>query len=287
MNREQKLSLIIGFTLILLVGVLISDHLSGARTASVSGVEGDEVGLFEAQLTSSTSAPSSFTGEEEASVVAANQDTPSEIDEPEAPTTIAQADPGIASKTEPFALIDQSKGELGLLHEIVSRGGGIFDQGREKVFELPLAKSNESVKAPTRWHTVARGESLWTISEAEYGAGRHWKRIAEANATRIGDNGQIREGTRLEIPDIDGVTAPAVAETTPGVAKPGVSKPASKPESKPARTYTVRKNDTIGEISLALLGTSRRWQEIVALNKDTIKDENVVFEGQVLKIPAK
>ena len=38
MTREQKLALIIGFSLVLLVGVLVSDHLSGARNAHLADV---------------------------------------------------------------------------------------------------------------------------------------------------------------------------------------------------------------------------------------------------------
>ncbi|MBL9032987.1 MAG: LysM peptidoglycan-binding domain-containing protein [Phycisphaerae bacterium] len=42
MNREQKIALIVGFSLVLLVGVLISDHFSGARSARVERVASSE-----------------------------------------------------------------------------------------------------------------------------------------------------------------------------------------------------------------------------------------------------
>jgi hypothetical protein len=38
MTRDQKLALIVGFSVVLLVGVLISDHFSRARQVRVSGV---------------------------------------------------------------------------------------------------------------------------------------------------------------------------------------------------------------------------------------------------------
>jgi nucleoid-associated protein YgaU len=44
-TREHKLALIVGFALILLVGVLISDHLSRARQAQIGPVTGGELTL--------------------------------------------------------------------------------------------------------------------------------------------------------------------------------------------------------------------------------------------------
>ena len=51
-----------------------------------------------------------------------------------------------------------------------------------------------------------------------------------------------------------------------------------------ARTYTVRDGDTLGEIAQRLLGSSKRWPEIVKLNG--IDDPDVVPVGTMLKLPA-
>ena len=48
--------------------------------------------------------------------------------------------------------------------------------------------------------------------------------------------------------------------------------------------YVVKKGDTLGDISKKTLGTSKRWQEFVELNK--IIDEDRIPAGTVLKIPA-
>ena len=50
-------------------------------------------------------------------------------------------------------------------------------------------------------------------------------------------------------------------------------------------TYTVKKGDTLGEISSKVYGTSRLWKHIYEANKDVLKDPNHVREGQVLRIP--
>ena len=48
-------------------------------------------------------------------------------------------------------------------------------------------------------------------------------------------------------------------------------------------TYTVRKGDTLGEISLKVLGSSKRWQELAEFNK--LEDEDSIAAGTVLKVP--
>jgi nucleoid-associated protein YgaU len=62
------------------------------------------------------------------------------------------------------------------------------------------------------------------------------------------------------------------------------SPPAPKPT--PDRTYTVVAGDSLSKIAKKLLGNANRWHEIHELNKDTIKNPDLIRPGQVLKIPA-
>ena len=52
-----------------------------------------------------------------------------------------------------------------------------------------------------------------------------------------------------------------------------------------AATYTVQKGDNLSAISARLLGNASRWKEIYELNKDIIKNPNLIYIGQVLEIP--
>jgi nucleoid-associated protein YgaU len=54
------------------------------------------------------------------------------------------------------------------------------------------------------------------------------------------------------------------------------------------RTYTVQAGDTLSSISLKVLGTRSRWQEIYNANRDQLpKADSTLHIGQVLKLPAK
>lgn len=50
-------------------------------------------------------------------------------------------------------------------------------------------------------------------------------------------------------------------------------------------THVVRLGDTLWDISAAKLGDATRWPEIHELNKNQIKDPDLIFPGQVLKLP--
>jgi nucleoid-associated protein YgaU len=52
------------------------------------------------------------------------------------------------------------------------------------------------------------------------------------------------------------------------------------------RVYVVQPGDSLSKIAKAELGDASRWPEIFELNKDQIKDPNVIHPGQELKMPS-
>ena len=64
-------------------------------------------------------------------------------------------------------------------------------------------------------------------------------------------------------------------------------KQATKPKSGGAWSYTVKKGDTLGLISQRELGTVKRMQDILDLNKDQIDNADEITVGMVLKMPAR
>lgn len=51
------------------------------------------------------------------------------------------------------------------------------------------------------------------------------------------------------------------------------------------KTYAVKRGDCLWNIAKALLGSGSRYTEIYNLNKDKIKNPNLIYAGQVLRIP--
>jgi nucleoid-associated protein YgaU len=65
----------------------------------------------------------------------------------------------------------------------------------------------------------------------------------------------------------------------------------SAPETTPApapaagRTYVVVKGDTLSQIAEREYGDASRWREIYQANRATIKNPNLIYPGQKLRLP--
>ena len=53
----------------------------------------------------------------------------------------------------------------------------------------------------------------------------------------------------------------------------------------PAGTYTVVKGDSLSKIAKQEYGDANQWRKIFEANKDVIKDPDLIYPGQSLRIP--
>ena len=53
----------------------------------------------------------------------------------------------------------------------------------------------------------------------------------------------------------------------------------------PEKTHTVVRGDCLWNIAKKYLGNATRWTDIFDLNRDIIKNPNLIYPGQVLKLP--
>ena len=51
------------------------------------------------------------------------------------------------------------------------------------------------------------------------------------------------------------------------------------------QTYTVVKGDSLSKIAKALYGSAGKWKVIYEANKDMIKNPDLIYPGQVFRIP--
>ena len=58
------------------------------------------------------------------------------------------------------------------------------------------------------------------------------------------------------------------------------------PKAEPAeRTYTVVQGDSLSKIAKRMYGNANDWRRIFEANKDKIENPDLIYPGQVLKIP--
>ena len=291
MTREHKLALILGFSVVLVVGVLISDHFSRATIAQLEDLTAD-TGAVSTVL----DAPNETQSLERAHAAgpAASTVLPggySFIGEPDSPTF---ADRPVFESSSEALLNEIQKTWYATQHVASKAQGSLLAQTRNAVPVValdggvtgPTAALPEPTRVltpashgvwgdealPTKTHRVAEDESLWSIAEQHYGDGALYTKLAAFNSDRVDDDHTIHVGDVLRIPPRHGLTGerPTSHQTTRTATI--------------ARTYTVRDGDTLGEIAQRLLGSSKRWPEIVKLNG--IDDPDVVPVGTMLKLPA-
>jgi len=307
-TREHKLALIIGFSLVLIVGVLVSDHLSQASRVQLDGSGADDAGRIALTpvepVRPAVRAPAPPVEAVErlnqrlAGVEPAPEPQPRAFDALaealSAPVETLDLEPARRERSRvldaPLAMIEQGAAEL------IHQGGNLIDQiGQVRMPTALQVVQRETPNAVLRY-TVQPGDSLFQIARAHYGDGNLWRALAAANEGKIGADGTVRVGVSLVLPDrLEGrpvlsgwnsagtqATPPARTASTPA---PTPAPAASAPAVAGARTYTVQRNDTLGQIAQRELGTVRRMREILELNQDRIRDADDIRVGMTLRLP--
>ncbi len=184
MTRENKLALVIGFGLMLFVGILVSDHFAAQRydaamvaqaepEAPEASVQLEAVGVEQLAVVPEPIAPGSV----DLTVGGASV-------HPDAPEAVA-----VVAGTEP--------GAVGLAVEVASEDG-----------------------APVRFHKVQQGDSPWKIAKAEYGDGSLAQALLDYNKTVSADAAKLKIGSEWRIPDIGVLRPGAVAPAKVASAEP-------------------------------------------------------------------
>lgn len=300
MSRELKLALILGFAAVMVVGVLISDHMSGARSARIEErmPQSPPLALIPPQTPTGGGyepAPRESTNDRQFAQ-ALPDNAPEFVEEP---TTTAEPPVEIAMGERPETSTDAPGGSRSsTFSEFLAwseKQGVRFDEIRPTAPLLETEKRRAPEQAPQRTlpnpetlrapqgaasHTVREGETLWAIAERYYGDGALYTRIEEANKGRMGKGGALYVGATLEIP---GATTP-VRQAAPSPAREP-EKPATKQPTGRDRFHVVKKGETLGDIAKEQLGSARRWPEIVKLNQSVIRDPDNVPAGVRLRLP--
>lgn len=138
--------------------------------------------------------------------------------------------------------------------------------------EVPAAEDVPAAPVPTRQHTVKRGESLWSIADAELGNGRRYTEIAALNTRLLAGKSDdfLRPGWVLTLP-VDRADPASHASVD---------------------TYTVRKGDTLSEIALDHLDNAHAYPKIFEASRTItqpgghhLTDPDVIDVGWTLVIP--
>jgi len=284
MTRENKLALVVGFALILVVGILISDHFSAARSqrsAELGQIVDPTVDdpYSSAELVRYDNGPNDRSAQRSEMLVqtdrldASGQQTFDAVRTPPQQLSLLQQQ---HLQTQPSSA-QQPRGSAAPMR--------VSDplNGQQPPADASAIRLDEqhTRDLPFLYHHVAPNETLTAICERYYGDTSLIKELAEFNDIENPD--RVPRGMRLRIPAAEHLirgerlTAPQsdlqrrlAAATAPRHAE---------------RTYTVKKGDTLGEIAQKTLGSASKWRTLYEYNKDVIDDPDTVVVGTTLKIP--
>ncbi|HEY0604094.1 MAG TPA: LysM peptidoglycan-binding domain-containing protein [Herpetosiphonaceae bacterium] len=107
---------------------------------------------------------------------------------------------------------------------------------------------------PSTIYTVQPGDTLGLIARRFLRNDARWPEIFEINRDKLTNPNAIRVGQQLRIPIV-------------------------------LAAHIVQSGETLGSIARLGLGDAGRWREIFDLNRDRVKDPNVLRSGQELRVP--
>ena len=204
MTRENKLALVIGFGLMLFVGILVSDHFSAQRFDPATVAQ----------------------AEEPAQVDVIQLETFGE--QALAPVSPAPGSVDLAINGNSQIPGAPAAGELTVISPNDPAG--------------PVALAVETAVTdgtPVRFHKVKKGDTFWQIAKREYGDGSLGEKLKDYNKAVAPDAARLAIDSELRLPPLE-VLKPGAASAAAGEAV-AVAKPVA---PRAPATYTVRKGDT-------------------------------------------
>lgn len=277
MTREQRLALIIGFCLTLIVAILIADHLSPGSNSKLADMT--TASRFDQIAPSERDIPGGTHETIDSTLLTSNPAI--RIFGGEDGTAGLQ----IGEIESPDDLLDPSGPRNELVMGETGRGPAAGPDSNRSDLQRDPATAREST------YVVRENDTLYAIAQKHYGSGALWVELGEYNTDVLPDDLRIRPGTKLRIPDksvlTDSAKNPPKSEADKPVATPTSPGPETKAAVTPLKTrnYVIAKGDTLDKISARLLGTSKRWREILTLNPGL--DPKKLKVGATIKLPSK
>jgi nucleoid-associated protein YgaU len=262
MTKENKLALVLGFGLVLLVGILIADHFSVASSMQpdplLGGIQDPEVQRHDQDPKLIT-----FAVPERDVSVSSHAGSPG----------LGQAQPAMApSRTITLDPMAEDNG----IRRLDTRRPPAEDAANHTPTLRPTPQQTQNL--PYTIHTVTKGDTFTSICRMHYGDDSLLQDLARFND--IDDPNTIRIGQAIRIP-----AASTLVRGTTVADLPQTNQTPTPPAAPKTRPYTIQENDSLSVIAQRELGTAKRYLEIYELNRDLLDSPDDVVVGQTIKLP--
>lgn len=316
-TRDAKIGLLVGLAFILIVGILLSEHITSATTPQQADLAraGDKV--REASVTPIAPEPKptnlkidpnpqpqtqlatrdqldspklpptakiELGTPEQGQIKLIRVDTPDPVAnavevKPDASTSTPPSKADIIASAEKAQAVPLSLAEAAKEHgmELMAVNDGKATPLPPQVTETPIAGG-----APVKEYVAQSGDSLSRIAAKFLGASTPANKaaIVALNPSLQKDPTKILAGVKYRIPA--DAWAAAMGQPASG-SEPAKEKPALKTDE--LRVYEVKAGDSLWKIAEKELGSANAISQIKQLNADTLGESDVVKVGMKLKLP--
>ena len=200
MTRENKLAMVVGFGLLLFVGILVSDHFSTAQRQETANLASKD------RAREHGSRPISITAVPIAGVTAVQ---PAEV----MPTNVPGDLRTVSNKNTSETVPPTANPNVRPIPNVPYVDQGIAPATVEIAKTVKVQEGEPGVKL----HPIAVGETLYSICAAAYGDSSLWKALAEYNKKTLPNPEKLRKGVTLRLPPVEQLRrGSVVASTTKG-----------------------------------------------------------------------
>ncbi len=298
MTRETKIGLLVGLAFIIVIGILLSDHMS-STTEPVAAPLTNTAGNVRDSVAAPVTDPPPIT------VVTQNitpRDTVSTHSDPG--QSIVRVGPG--GNNTPIQIrqvtVTQVPSEPGKNGDSpasqVGQPGSLQEVARANGEPIIGASGADSTSVPAggntaRKYTAQAGDTLNRLAGRFLGGNTKANRdlIVNANPSLKSNPNKIIVGRAYIIPGSAADAQPTGAQPLPITQVPAT--PTAPVAASPAASdqaqfwYTVKENDSLWSIAADQLGNGSAWTAIKDLNADVLKGNGSIHPNMKLRLPAK
>ena len=195
MTRENKLAMVVGFGLLLFVGILVSDHFSTAQRQGSANLDRPDPSRIRVARQISIAPIAGATTVQTTEVMAAN--TSNDVRPTSNLIAAPQQEVPRTTGVRPISNVPNTAPETVIA-------------STEKSKTTKVQESEPGVQL----HPIAEGETLYSICAKEYGDGSLWKELAEYNKKALPNAAKLRKGVTLRLPPVEQLRRGAVLAST-------------------------------------------------------------------------
>jgi nucleoid-associated protein YgaU len=307
MTRETKIGLLVGLAFIIVIGILLSEHVSSTSEPQQAALNSAGTNVRDGVATPGSSddgPPITIAG---APVEAPRQHVPTNADLHPPVPQVAYVPPGGAGRpTRNRPAPDGNPATLAAGMDGASAGPApvsTLPPGRPMASTgstgSPQSGPRQAPATPPVTYVAVSGDSVSRIASRLMGGNNKANRelLVRANPSLQNDGNVVVIGRTYVIPKATSTDSANLQQASLGQAQadPRAAVPASAAaapsahgsQSEPTRWYTVKGDDNLWRIAASQLGSGTDWTKIRDLNKDILNGSETVHPNMRLRLPTK